>query len=365
MSKQTPLYQEHLNLGAKMIDFGGWILPVQYKGIATEHLACRKSAAIFDVSHMGEILIEGKDASIFLNQILTNNIKKISPKQAQYTIACTENGGCVDDLIVYKISDEKYFLCVNAANTDKDFKWFQTQAEKLKFNVNIKNLSDDYAQIAIQGKNAVHILQKLTSLDLSKIKTYWFDEGEVLNTKSFIARTGYTGEDGFEIYFSKDKASKIWNTLLEEGKKYDLEPAGLGARDTLRTEMKYALYGNEISETLNPIEAGLGWVCDLEKDNFIGKTALLNFKQNPNKKLVGLIALDQAIARHGYLVFINEKEVGFVTSGTLSPSLNKPIAIAYVPLSHSKIGSIVDIKIRDKFYKYQVVPTPFYKGEKK
>lgn len=359
MNKRTPLYPIHVSQNAKLIPFGGWEMPVQYSGIAEEHLACRNAAGIFDVSHMGEIRIHGRGAAPFLNKIITNDLSKIKDNQAVYTVMCNENGGCVDDLIVHRIHSDDFLLCVNASNADKDFEWITSQKPE---GLHVDNVSAEYAQIAIQGPQAQHILSQLTSVDLPSIQYYWFIQGIVLGKPMLIARTGYTGEDGFELYLCPSDAPALWNTLLEAGKPRGLMPCGLGARDTLRIEMKYPLYGHEISEELNPIHAGLGWVVHWDKTTFIGKDRLEQIKSSSQqKKLIGLKCLGKQIPRQSYEIQKNGEKIGFITSGTLSPCLNHGIGIGYIETVHSTIGSVIDVCIRGQNVPHEIVKTPFYK----
>lgn len=361
MTKKTALYDEHVKLNGRMVDFAGWNMPVQYEGLASEHNACRKNVGLFDVSHMGEIHVRGKGSLDFLNSIVTNNIAKMQVGQAQYNVLCYDNGTCVDDLIVHKNSDEDFFICVNASNSDKDFAWMKEHAPK---NLSVENTSSQYTQIAIQGRFAEKILSKLTDTSLPEIKYYWFKNGKVLGYPAIIARTGYTGEDGFEVYVPWDSGPKIWSAMIELGQPFGIKPCGLGARDTLRTEMKYPLYGHEISDQLNPLEAGLGWVTKLDKPDFIGKKALVALKEKGlQKALVGLQSLSRAIPRQGYAVELNGKAIGIVTSGTMSPSLGYGIAIAYTEKEFAKIGTTLDVVIRDQRTPHKVVETPFYRRD--
>ena len=364
--KQTALAQEHRNLGGRMVDFGGWDLPIQYTSVMEEHQACRHAVGLFDVSHMGEVHVEGPDAEAYLNYLVTNDVSKLATEQAQYTVMCHANGGIVDDLVIYRRSPEKFLVVVNASNTDKDFAHMQKVfSEFPKKNLKLTNESTQYTQIAIQGRNAAATLQKLTQTDLGPIKTYWFKEGRVLNSvPAILARTGYTGEDGFEVYVPWSEGPKVWNGLLQAGQEFGIKPCGLGARDTLRMEMKYPLYGHELSDETNPLEAGLGWVVKLQKENFVGAHALRSFKEKGlNRKLVGLKMKDRGIARQDYKVFdeSGQTQVGIVTSGTQAPSLQTAIAIAYVATPHAEIGSCVSVEVRDKKLQAEVIPTPFYK----
>jgi aminomethyltransferase len=362
--KKTPLNQTHIDAGARMVDFGGWHMPVQYTGLSQEHQAVRTKAGLFDVSHMGEVTVEGDGAEAFLNFLVTNNVSKLTDGQAQYTVMCYEDGGIVDDLLVYKRGPGRYFLCINAGNTDKDWEWIRKQAEKFP-NLKAKNVSEEFSQIAIQGPLATQILQKLTSFDLSRIKYYHFAETELLGQPAILSRTGYTGEDGFEIYAPAAHGAELWKKLMEAGSPLGLLPAGLGARDTLRTEMKMPLYGHEIDQTTNPLEAGLGWVVKLDKaGDFLGKAALLKAKAaGPRRALVGLRVLDRGIARQGYEIFDSDgkEAIGTVTSGTPSPTLGTNIAIGYVKKGLESPGTRLTVKVRDRFFPAEVVATPFYK----
>lgn len=365
--KRTSLFEEHQRLGGRLIDFGGWELPVQYSGVMDEHLACRNSVGLFDVSHMGEVHVEGADAEAFLNYLVTNQVAKLAVGQAQYTAMCHPSGGIVDDLVIYRRAQDRFLVVVNASNTDKDFahiqKVYHAQAQRWP-NLKITNESARYTQIAIQGRNAVTILQQLTSSPLDTIKTYWFCEGTVQGEiPAILARTGYTGEDGFEIYVPWEAGPRVWRALMEKGEAYGIKACGLGARDTLRLEMKYPLYGHELSDTTHPLEAGLGWVTKLDKD-FVGKDTLVKAKAEGLKRtLVGLQLLDRGIPRQGYGVFTEDgsRQIGEVTSGTQSPSLKKSIGIAYVELSLSKIGTRLSIDIRGNKIPAEVIATPFYK----
>lgn len=381
MLKQTALLKEHQNLNGKMVDFGGWELPVQYAGanggVLNEHLAVRTAAGLFDVSHMGEILIEGPDAERFVDYLVTNDVTALAVFQAQYSAMCNEHGGIVDDLVIYKLesceaNEQKYFLVVNASNTEKDFEHIKS-VQKMFLEKNptakfcIENESSIYSQIAIQGPKAQEILQRTTSVDLSEIKTYWCKPGNILHVDSLIARTGYTGEDGFELYVPWSHAPEIWKALLASGASEGIVPCGLGARDTLRLEMKYALYGHELSDHTSPLETGLAWVTKLNKTDFFGKEALLKQKTAGIKKtLVGVKSLGRAIPRQGYEVFssadaIEQNKIGVITSGTSSPSLKYPIGVAFINKTHEATGARVFIKIREDVHEFEIVKTPFLK----
>jgi aminomethyltransferase len=369
--KRTALFEEHQKLGGRLIDFGGWELPVQYTGVIDEHMACRTAVGLFDVSHMGEVHVSGNQAEAFLNYLVTNNVAKISIGQAQYTAMCHASGGIVDDLIIYKRGSDSFLVVVNASNTDKDFSHIQS-IEKIfraKHSINasdllITNESSRYTQIAVQGPHAAMVLQRLTKTDLSLIKNYWFSEGEVCGLPAIIARTGYTGEDGFELYVAWEKGPDVWRALLEAGKNEGIKACGLGARDTLRLEMKYPLYGNELSDHTNPLEAGLGWVTKLDKDDFVGKAPIVAAKAaGLSRQLVGLKLLERGIARHGYHVFSQDGslELGEVTSGTQSPCSKQSIAVAYIKTGSAQIGTRLSVDIRGQKIAAEVIPTPFYK----
>lgn len=361
--KRTPLYEEHQKLGAKIIDFGGWEMPVQYAGVIEEHKAVRSKAGLFDVSHMGEVEVKGKDALAFAQYILTNDVTRIQDNQIQYSPMCYPEGGIVDDLLVYRFNQEHFFIVVNASNTDKDFAWMQEKAKG--FEVRLENRSEEFAQLALQGPLAEKILQKLTTLDLTQIKYYWFKHWEIDGVLCLISRTGYTGEDGFEVYLPPEHASRMWQRILEVGAEEGVQPIGLGARDTLRFEARLPLYGNELGPDITPLEAGLGIFVRLEKDNFIGKEALLTQKEKGvPRKLVGLEMIERGIARSHYPLQKEGKEIGFVTSGSFSPTLNRNIALGLVPAEYAQIGETLEVIIRGKAVKAQIVPSQFYKRSK-
>ena len=365
--KRTPLFSEHKNLSGRLIDFGGWELPVQYTGLADEHLACRTRGGLFDVSHMGEFFVEGKDAERFLDEALTNDVRKLRVHQAHYTILCYPDGGIVDDLLVYKRADERYLLVVNAGNIEKDFTYLENFHREGKYACTLENRSGEYAQIAIQGRISAEVLQQIVSVKLSEIPYYCFLEGTTLNDlPAIISRTGYTGEDGFEVYCSNADAPALWNRLLELGAPLGLKPCGLGARDTLRLEVRFPLYGHELTKETNPLEAGVAWVVKFEKEKFIGKDALTKIKADGLKrKLVGLKLLTPGIARQDYKLFSKEsgEEIGFITSGTQSPMLKVSIALGYVDMAHSALGTRVLVEIRSQKVECEVIPTPFYKRD--
>jgi aminomethyltransferase len=357
--KKTALNKVHHSLKAKMVDFGGWEMPVEYSGILNEHLKVRTAAGLFDVSHMGEIDIRGKEALALVQQVTSNDASKLADGQIQYSGLTTYEGTFVDDVLVHRIQPDHYFLCVNASNSDKDFAWI---VQNNRFDTEVRNLSPEYTQLAIQGPRAMSVLQELTSTDLSSIKYYWFTYGKVDGVEAMIARTGYTGEDGFEIYFSPGESERLWNRILEVGAKVGITPAGLGARNTLRLEAKMALYGHEIDETTTVLEADLGWICKLQKGDFNGREPLVRQKQDGIKRiLVGFEMLEAGIAREHYPVLIQGQTVGHVTSGSPAPFLKKNIGLAYVPVDHSAIGTEIQVQIRNRQATARIIATPFYK----
>ncbi|MBW7887813.1 MAG: glycine cleavage system aminomethyltransferase GcvT [Bacteroidetes bacterium] len=357
--KRTPLYNVHVKAGGKIVPFGGFEMPVQYAGIVEEHKTVRNAVGVFDVSHMGEFFVKGKQALSFLQKITINDVSKLSPGKAQYSAMCYENAGIVDDLLIYMQAENNYMVVVNASNIDKDFEWM---SKVLSPEVIFENKSDETALLAIQGPKSLETLQKLTDVRLAEIPYYHFVQGNVSGIEMIISRTGYTGELGFEIYFPSAEAEKAWNALFEAGKEFGIAPIGLGARDTLRLEMGYCLYGNDIDQTTNPLEAGLGWITKLSKENFTAKSVLEEIKtKGLNRKLVGMVLHEKAIPRHGYAVTANGENIGTVTSGTFSPSLEKGIAMGYVTLQHSKIDTEVFIDVRGKIMKATVVQLPFLK----
>ena len=355
---KTPLYDRHVALGGNIVNFGGFLLPTQYAGIKLEHEAVRSKAGLFDVSHMGEFIVTGSDAESFLQKVTINDVGSLRVGQAQYSAMCSKNGGIVDDLLIYKKENE-FMLVVNAANLEKDLSWLQS---KIEGDVRLENKSDQIGLLALQGPRSREILQTLTDTNLSNIQFYHFAVGKVSRMEAIIARTGYTGELGFEIYASADDIVGIWDSIMNAGKDKGLEPAGLGCRDTLRMEMKFALYGNDIDETTNPIEAGLGWITRLGKNNFIGKDALLEAKTNVIRRLVCLEMTERAIPRQGCPIMMNDENIGIITSGTMSPSLEKGIGIGYVDVPFNKSGTELYVDIRGKMKSAIVVKPPFYKN---
>jgi len=363
--KQTPLFPLYEEHGAKTIDFGGWDLPVQFSSIKEEHEAVRTKAGLFDVSHMGEIEVKGKDSLAFLQKVMTNDLATIHNGDALYTAMCYENGGTVDDLIVYKKTDDDYLLVVNAANTEKDFEWL---LKHISGDVYVKNASAEIAQLALQGPLAEEILQKLTDFELQTIPYFKFKEDVELNgVKTIISRTGYTGENGFEIYCNAADAQSLWKLILQAGAEHGVKPIGLGARDTLRFEARLPLYGQELAADISPLEAGIGFAVKLDKEaDFIGKDALKKQKEEGlSRKIVGIEMIERGIPRHGYKVYSDNEEIGFITSGTQSPSLNKSIGLALLTSKYTSIGTEVSVEVRpNKFAKAKVVATPFYKRQK-
>jgi aminomethyltransferase len=332
---------------------------VQYRGVIDEHLAVRQRAGLFDVSHMGEIEIRGRAAVDLCQRVTANDVSRLKLQQAQYNLLMNEDGGIVDDVIFYRLEANFFLICVNAANLDKAFAWIQKQVQG---DVELKNVSSRYAQLALQGPLAERILQPLTTVELGEIQSFFFASGEVRSIRCLIARTGYTGEDGFEIYCEPAEAERLWRALLESGGPMGLEPAGLGARDTLRLEKGYPLYGHELDDTTTPLEAGLEWVTKFAKGPFIGREALLKQKERGVlRKLVGLELLDPGIARRGYALFKNGKSVGQVTSGTKSPTLGKSIALAYVASEEAGLNNSIQVEIRGRKIEAKIVPLPFYR----
>ncbi|HTG93692.1 MAG TPA: glycine cleavage system aminomethyltransferase GcvT [Pyrinomonadaceae bacterium] len=365
--KKTPLNNAHRQLGGRMVDFGGWDMPVQYPaGTIEEHLRTRTHAGLFDVSHMGEIDVRGRDAIAFVNRITSNDVTKLIDGQAQYTALTTPEGTVIDDLLVYRLSEDHLFLVVNAGTTEKDWEWIKSH--HAGESVELKNVSAEYCQLALQGPEALSILQKLTAEPLSEIKYYHFTTGQVDNVDGIISRTGYTGEDGFEFYAAAAEGERLWNKILEAGNLGSddgILPAGLGARNTLRLEAGMALYGHELTETTTLLEANLGWICKLDKGDFIGRETLARQKETGLKrKLVGFEVTERGIARDDYDVVINDQRVGKVTSGSPAPYLKKNIGFAYLPIEFTKVGQEIQIDVRGRLIGAQVIKTPFYKRQK-
>lgn len=367
--KRTPIYPEYEKLGAKTIDFGGWDLPVQFSSIKQEHENTRTIAGLFDVSHMGEILVTGPKSLDYLQYLTTNDVSKLVPNRAQYALMCYENGGTVDDFLIYMLDDNEYLVVVNAANTEKDYEWMVKNNHYSNDEVTITNVSSDYAQLALQGPKAEEILQTLTDTNLNEIKFFRFEREVRINgiqQPALISRTGYTGEDGFEIYIASEEGPRLWSVLLEAGKDKGLLPIGLGARDTLRFEANLPLYGQELSATITPIEASLNFAVKVNKEaDFIGKEVLKEqVEKGPTRKLVGIEMIDKGIPRHGYEVFHGDDEIGVVTSGTQSPTLQKNIGLALVNVEYAAEGTELDVQVRKRRLRAQVIPRPFLKRDK-
>ena len=373
--RKTALNAVHRQMGAKMVDFNGWDMPVEYPasiggGVINEHMAVRTGVGIFDVSHMGDIRLAGPEALAAVQHISMNDASRLAVGQAQYSALLYPQGTFVDDVIVHRLGEDQYLLVINAGTREKDFNWVRDNTRN--FDCAVENLSDDFTQIAIQGPKGVDVLQKLTDADLSTVKFYWVTRGSVCGLKNIlIARTGYTAEDGFEIYIPADEAAsaRVWNEVLSAGKEFAIVPCGLGARNTLRLEGKLPLYGHEISDTINVWEAGLDRFCKMEKPDFIGRAALEKAKAEGVKRtLVGLEMTERGIARDGYKVLNSDsdgREIGYVTSGSPAPFLKKNIALAYGPPAFAAVGTPVKVEIRGQGVGAQVVPTPFYKRPKK
>jgi aminomethyltransferase len=349
-------------MGAKMVDFGGWDMPVQYKGILDEHKAVRTAVGLFDVSHMGEIAVKGPQALQLVNWFSSNDAAKLKDGQVHYSGLLYEHGGFVDDILVHRVSGEEFFICVNASNQDKDFEHIAAQQDALGLrDVDVENAGPRYAQLAIQGPLALELCQKLTEMDLASIRYYWFRDGDFAGKPARVARTGYTGEDGFEVYIAPEFAEEVWKKIIELG----AMPCGLGARNTLRLEAKMALYGHEIDATITPLEADLAWIVKLDKADFLGKAALVKQKEaGLTRKLVGFEMRERGIGRDGYEVNIEGSKAGWVTSGGPAPTLNKNIGLCYLPIEKAVAGQAIEIMIRQQAVAAEVVPTPFYKRAK-
>jgi aminomethyltransferase len=356
--KKTMFYPVHEKLNAKIVEFAGYLMPIQYSSIIAEHKAVRSSAGVFDVSHMGEIFIRGEKAFEFVQYITVNDVSKLFPGRVQYSAMCYRDGGIVDDLLVYKLSDDEFMLVVNASNIEKDYEWMKSNNI---FNTTIENRSDEYSLLAVQGPNSRKVVEEISG-GPAEFEYYHFGNRNMCGVEMIVSRTGYTGEAGYELYFKGDEktAEKIWNVIFEAGKEYDIQPIGLAARDSLRLEMGYCLYGNDIDQTTNPLEGGLGWITKLGKTDFIGKDSLLKFKSNGFKrKLVGMKSEQKIFPRHGYDLTLNGKTIGTITSGTVSPTLEKAIALGYVQQEFSLPGTLVNFNIRGKEFPAEVVKIPF------
>ncbi|MGE0680916.1 MAG: glycine cleavage system aminomethyltransferase GcvT [Candidatus Binatia bacterium] len=359
MGKRTPLYDTHRVLAARMVEFGGWEMPVHYSGILAEHHAVRTHAGLFDLSHMGEIEIAGPRALEVCQELLVTDVARVQLWQAQYSVLCYPDGGCVDDVIVYRVETDCYLLCVNAANIEKDWNWIVEHNQK---RAQIRSRSDDYALIALQGPSSMEILQPLVSSDLSLIRRYWSAPGEVAGRRALIARTGYTGEDGFELFVAPSDSLAIWNACLELGSQSGLVPVGLGARDTLRLEAGMLLYGNDLDAETSPLEAGLARLVHFDKEKFIGREALLRqHTEGLGKQLVGFKMETAGIPRHGYTLWTGADHAGVVTSGTQSPTLGVGVGLGYVPPIYATVGAMLEVEIRNRRAPARVVKLPFYR----
>ncbi len=361
--KQTALNEVHRRMGARMVEFGGWEMPVEYSGIVEEHLAVRTRAGLFDVSHMGEIEVRGPKAFDLLQFLTPNDLSRLQIFQAQYSALMCPNGSAVDDCVIHRRSEDDFFICVNAANTASDFHHiasrnpFHSPAE-----AEVRDVSEHYSQLALQGPASAAILRKVSDADLDRLKTYWFCKSECCGVPGLLARTGYTGEDGFEFYFAPSESEEVWDALLDAGETFGLVPVGLGARNTLRLEAAYPLYGHELDGDTTLLEANLGWICKLEKGDFIGRDALARQKEHGvQKKLVGFEMAERGVARDGYPVWIDGKQQGRVTSGSYSPYLKKNIGLAYIPTECAGPGRELEIEIRGKRVRARQTPLPFYK----
>ena len=359
--KRTPLYEQHRAMGARLVEFGGWEMPVQYSSILEEHQAVRTHAGLFDVSHMGEFKVEGPGALAFLQYLVPNDVSRLATDQALYTQLCLPNGNTIDDLLIYHLADTHYMLVINAGNIEKDFAWVKQQAENFK-DATVTNQSDSTSLLALQGPAAQSILQPLTEVDLSSIKYYHFASDVVDGIHCIISRTGYTGEDGFELYCAPADVVKLWNDLLAAGKSHGLLPAGLGARDTLRLEASMCLYDHELTEQINPLEARLGWTIKFDKGDFIGRDSLLKVKEEGLKrKLVGIELLERGVPRGGYTIYENGQPIGVLTSGAPGPTVHKNIGMGYVDAAQAVTGKTIQIDIRGRRTAAQIVALPFYK----
>lgn len=358
--KKTPLYEAHVKVGAKLIDFGGWEMPVQYAGILEEHRAVRTKAGLFDVSHMGEIEVRGPQTLDMVNRLITNDASKLVDGQILYSPMCYETGGTVDDLLVYRHNQEYFLLVVNASNCAKDLAWIAQLAKD--FEVTVENISDQTAQLAFQGPLAEKILQQISEIELSSIQYYWFTHGRVAGIECLISRTGYTGEDGFELYFDPSFAMELWDNILAAGKADGAEPIGLGARDTLRFEACLPLYGHELSENISPLEAGLGIFVKLDKDEFLGKEALVRQRAaGLERKTIGFELIERGIARSHYPLAVNGEEVGIVTSGSFAPTLEKNLGLGLIKVHEAQVDQEIGVMIRGKVVKARIIKKPFYK----
>ncbi len=362
MLKQTPLNAVHRAAGARMVDFGGWDMPVEYSGLIAEHLAVRNAVGIFDVSHMGEIEIRGNGALELIQRVSCNDAAKLRDGQAQYSGLLNEKGGFIDDLLVHRVAEDHYFLCVNATNQDNDFAWIESNNSG---GVDLEFVSQRWGLLAVQGPKALATLKKLTGTDLDAIRYYWFDQGQVAGTPAIIAHTGYTGEDGFELYVPGASVEQVWEAVIQAGDEHGILPCGLGARNTLRLEAGMSLHGHEISEDISPLEAGLSWIAKLNKGDFIGRQALVRQKQEGvNRKLVGFEMKGRGIGRDGYAVHVEGEEAGWVTSGSPGPFIERNIGLAMMPANLCDIGLRIEIAVRSRHVEAEIVTTPFYSRKK-
>jgi len=354
--KRTPLFDSHVKAGARMVPFGGWEMPVQYTSILEEHRTVRRAIGLFDISHMGEFEVSGPGAKGVLQRLATNDVSTLEVGEVQYSLLCTPEGGIVDDLTVYRLAADRYMLTVNASTTPKDWQWVTRHGAGAEW----RNVSDDTALIAVQGPRAEALVGRLADIDVTTLFYYQFRRGAVAGVPSLISRTGYTGEDGFELYAASADAERLWSALSSAGAADGVAAIGLGARDTLRLEMRYALYGNDIDETTNPLEASLGWVVKPAKGEFIGRGAIERLRAGGvPRKLVGFEMTDRAVARHGYRILKDGTEIGIVTSGSYGPSVDRYIGMGYVSAAHAAIGSEWDVEVRGKPQRARVVKTPF------
>lgn len=358
MGERTPLYEIHKVYHGHMVEFAGWEMPVYYTGIIDEHHNVRRNVGLFDVSHMGEIEVRGKDALVNLQRLLISDVERMSISQVKYSAFCYQDGGVVDDITVYRLAKDRFLLCVNASNTEKDYEWI---LENLEGGVEVLDRSEAFAQLAIQGQRSLDVLQQLSPVNLRQLKYYWFIQGNVDGIDTIISRTGYTGEDGFELYFNPEFAIQLWERLMTEGKQFGIQPAGLGARDTLRLEMGFPLFGHELDLTTTFLEAGLYRFIDFRKPFFIGKEKLLQQKmEGIYRKLVGFKMVEEGIPRSQYEIYKNEKKVGIVTSGTMSPTFRKGIGLGYIKIGEAWEGNEISVMIRQKKFPAEIVRTPFY-----
>jgi aminomethyltransferase len=361
--KRTPLRDAHVKAGARMVPFGGWEMPVQYTGIVEEHRAVRRAVGLFDISHMGEFEIAGPEALAAVQRLTTNDASPLATGQVQYTLLCYPDGGIVDDLTIYRLGDDRFMLTVNAANIDKDWSWV---TEHGGGPARWRNVSEETALLAVQGPKAEALVERLADCDVTRVLYYHFTRGTVAGVPALISRTGYTGEDGFELYIAAARAEDLWHALLEAGRADGIQPVGLGARDTLRLEMRFALYGNDIDATTNPLEAGLGWVVKPAKGDFIGRSAIEALRtQGVTRKLVGFEMVEPSVPRHGYRLLKEGAPVGVVTSGSFGPAVERYIGMGYVPPALSAVGSELDVEIRGTPQRARVVRTPFYPSRAK